>query len=113
MVVWFDQKGMVLQNVDQKIPGGVYHNVNAFSLQARHDILIAGGRHDIRDRPCQDQKIPLPQLIELIIELCNVGSLDGRSLPVDLRFLVATQLDIDPGHSLCHIDKVALNLTGS
>ena len=97
---------MILQHIHQQILGRIHHDPHADILQTLADIPVHRLRHHCGDAPGEHQRVLLRQPGQLPIQPVDIVLLDGRSHAVDLRLLIRTQLDIDPGHSFFHHNKI-------
>ena len=108
MVVGLDEEGVVGQHIHQQVAGGIHHRAHALALQPRQQPLVDALRQACRDAACQNEDIPLGQLIQLGFQLLQGTFRDGRTCAVQLGLLPCLDLDIDAGHTVFQMHKVGL-----
>ena len=112
VVIGLNEKRVVIQHRQQRVTGGVYHNMHAFILQLGADLLINGAGHLAGHRPGQHQKVAGHQSLQLVeqslhFRLCRLGAWG-----INIRLPIGKDLNIDSGVARCQRHKIRLDPLG-
>ena len=106
VVVGLDEEGVVLEDVEQEVFGGVDDEADAAALECLEDVGVDGAGHALGDAAGENEGVTLLQCIEL----CHEGVLgvlvDDGAHAVDLGAVDVAEFEIDPGEAVADADEV-------
>ena len=108
-VVGFNQKRLVFQHILQQIIGSVHYRPNLSAVQICQNLFIDIGRHGIGNTACQNDRIPVLQIVQFPEQCLYRRIVNHRSLSVQFCFFPGFDLHIDSGKSAFQMHKICGN----
>ena len=106
MIVWLDQKWVILQHIQKQIFCSIYYDVDFSSCKPLHNSLINIFRKCIGDASCKYKNISFLNLLQLFKQFPDCLRCNFRPLSVNLTLFTCINFYIDPRHSLFQSDKI-------
>ena len=106
VIVGLDQEGVIGEDVDQQILGGIHHGPHAVALQPCQQPLVGALGKALGDAACQNEDVVRLQGVQLGFQLLHGTFRDAGACAVQLRLGACLDLDVDAGHALGQMDEI-------
>ena len=106
VIVGLDQEGVIGEDVDQQILGGIHHGPHAVALQPCQQPLVGALGKALGDAARQNEDVVRLQGVQLGFQLLHGTFRDAGACAVQLGLGARLDLDVDAGHALGQMDEI-------
>ena len=105
-MIGFDQEGVILQDVEEKILCRVDDKTDSAALKCLENVGIDGSGHALGNAACKYKRVSLFERVELCHQSILSGLINNGSHAVDLGSVDIFQLQVDSGEAVPDADEV-------